>query len=175
LIETYSLLSLFCFLNPLSVVQYIMVHGSGLILNIFYVLFLAEKSCPAGWTMFRCSCYLLSTQAGSWDKGRQDCRDREAELVTIDSYEEQVFVSALNEKDTWLGLNDIETEGTWKWADGTALTVKYWFPGEPNNANGDPQYGEEDCGHLYHATKADGNWNDLRCNSILQWICEKMA
>ncbi|XP_026152064.1 CD209 antigen-like protein E [Mastacembelus armatus] len=134
-----------------------------------------KKSCPAGWTMFRCSCYLLSTQAGSWDKGRQDCRDREAELVTIDSYEEQVFVSALNKKDTWLGLNDIETEGTWKWADGTALTVKYWTMNQPDNGNGDPQYGEEDCGHFYHATKADGNWNDLRCNSILQWICEKMA
>uniref|UniRef100_A0A3Q3N681 C-type lectin domain-containing protein n=1 Tax=Mastacembelus armatus TaxID=205130 RepID=A0A3Q3N681_9TELE len=133
-----------------------------------------KKSCPAGWTMFRCSCYLLSTQSGSWDKGRQDCRDREAELVTIDSYEEQVFVSALNKKDTWLGLNDIETEGTWKWADGTALTVKYWFPGQPNNGNKDQRLGEEDCGHLYHAKKADENWNDLRCNSILQWICEKM-
>uniref|UniRef100_A0A3Q3N352 CD209 antigen-like protein A n=1 Tax=Mastacembelus armatus TaxID=205130 RepID=A0A3Q3N352_9TELE len=125
----------------------------------------SEKSCPAGWTMFRCSCYLLSTQAGSWDKGRQDCRDREAELVTIDSYEEQVFVSALNKKDTWLGLNDIETEGTWKWADGTALTVKYWIMNQPDNGNGDQRLGEEDY----------GNWNDLRCNSTLQWICEKMA
>uniref|UniRef100_G3PNN7 C-type lectin domain-containing protein n=1 Tax=Gasterosteus aculeatus TaxID=69293 RepID=G3PNN7_GASAC len=49
-----------------------------------------KKTCPEGWTMFRCSCYLLSTRDDSWENGRKDCGDQGADLVIIDSLEEQV-------------------------------------------------------------------------------------
>ncbi|KAG7240321.1 hypothetical protein INR49_027021 [Caranx melampygus] len=49
-----------------------------------------NKTCPSGWTNFRCSVYRFSTESGSWDKGREDCRGRGADLVVIDSPEEQV-------------------------------------------------------------------------------------
>ncbi|XP_013856144.1 C-type lectin domain family 4 member C, partial [Austrofundulus limnaeus] len=48
-----------------------------------------EKSCPAGWTVFFSSCYLFSTKSASWDKGREDCRARGADLVVINSLSEQ--------------------------------------------------------------------------------------
>ncbi|XP_037614104.1 C-type lectin domain family 4 member M-like [Sebastes umbrosus] len=48
-----------------------------------------EKSaCPAGWTI-RIACYFLSGETGSWDKGREDCRNRGADLLTINSAKEQ--------------------------------------------------------------------------------------
>ncbi|KAE8299767.1 C-type lectin domain family 4 member C Blood dendritic cell antigen 2 [Larimichthys crocea] len=50
-----------------------------------------KKTCPSQWIMFRCSCYFFSTVSDSWGKGRQDCRDTGADLVMIDSYEEQVM------------------------------------------------------------------------------------
>jgi len=52
--------------------------------------FCLEKTCPAGWSMFSCSCYLLSEMSDTWDKGRKDCKDKGADLVVIDSAEEQV-------------------------------------------------------------------------------------
>ncbi|XP_035995640.1 C-type lectin domain family 4 member C [Fundulus heteroclitus] len=82
-----------------------------------------KKTCPAGWRMSSSSCYLLSTNTGSWDKGREDCRNRGGDLVVIDNAEEQRFISTFTNKYTWIGLNDKETEGSWKWVDGTSLTL----------------------------------------------------
>ncbi|XP_077946980.1 CD209 antigen-like protein A [Gasterosteus aculeatus] len=82
-----------------------------------------KKTCPEGWTMFRCSCYLLSTRDGSWENGRKDCGDQGADLVIIDSLEEQKFLSKFTTSRSWFGLSDKDIEGTWKWIDGTPLTA----------------------------------------------------
>ncbi|XP_030614163.1 CD209 antigen-like protein E [Archocentrus centrarchus] len=125
-----------------------------------------RKTCPAGWRMFSCSCYRLSESSGSWDQSRKDCRDNGADLVVIESPEEQTFVSTITSEPTWIGLNDKEQEGAWKWVDGTRLTWSNWAQGEPNNA------GEEDCGHL--ESKEKRPWNDFRCTASMKWICEKI-
>ncbi|XP_042281482.1 CD209 antigen-like isoform X4 [Thunnus maccoyii] len=83
-----------------------------------------KKTCPAGWRMFRCSCYFLSSESGSWFTGRQDCREKGADLVVIDSTKEQTFLSTFTEVETWIGLTDRDEEGTWKWIDGTPLTLR---------------------------------------------------
>ncbi|XP_022596302.1 CD209 antigen-like protein E [Seriola dumerili] len=136
-----------------------------------------KKTCPAGWRMFNGSCYLLSTQSGSWEKGREDCRARGADLVVIDSLEEQTFLDefAAVEEFWWIGLTDRDKEGTWKWIDGTPLTQSYWCEKQPDNGGGDPQWGEEDCAHIYTSKDSDKNWNDRSCTASMKWICEKMA
>ncbi|KAM4562041.1 CD209 antigen-like protein C isoform 2-T2 [Fundulus diaphanus] len=125
------------------------------------------------WSMSSCSCYLLSTTTGSWDKGREDCRNRGGDLVVIDNPEEQRFISTFANKDAWIGLNDKETEGSWKWVDGTSLTLANWKQNQPDNGGGDPQWGEEDCAHLIKEWKS--SWNDRLCTISLFWICEKGA
>ncbi|XP_051815202.1 CD209 antigen-like protein A isoform X3 [Acanthochromis polyacanthus] len=131
-----------------------------------------NKTCPAGWSMFSCSCYLLSEKSGSWDEGRKDCEERGADLVVINSDEEQTFLSTLKKGHTWIGLNDRQTEGTWMWVDGTPLTQSYWGENQPDNDGGSKDYGEEDCAHLRNNEKA--RWNDISCTASLQWICEKL-
>ncbi|XP_076603711.1 CD209 antigen-like protein C [Chaetodon auriga] len=132
-----------------------------------------KKTCPAGWKLFGCACYFFSTKKNSWGKSRQDCRDKRADLVVIDSREEQEFLTRNIKKDTWIGLNDRDNEGTWKWTDDTSLTLKYWWTGQPDNGGGDPRWGEEDCVHFQPGTKSEESWNDRRCDDSLQWICEK--
>uniref|UniRef100_A0A669B7W2 CD209 antigen-like protein A n=1 Tax=Oreochromis niloticus TaxID=8128 RepID=A0A669B7W2_ORENI len=87
-------------------------------------LFNQKKTCPAGWSKFCCSCYLLSGRSGSWDSARKNCIDQGADLVVIDSPKEQNFIVSITQYKTWIGLSDIEQEGTWKWVDGTPLTLK---------------------------------------------------
>lgn len=35
-----------------------------------------------------------------------------------------MILSAIITEDAWIGLNDKEKEGTWKWIDGTPLTLR---------------------------------------------------
>ncbi|KAK1903543.1 C-type lectin domain family 4 member M [Dissostichus eleginoides] len=77
-----------------------------------------------GWRKFGCSCYLLSTEKASWEQSRDNCRARGADLVIVDSYEEQEFITSMIKEQTWIGLNDTNQEGTWKWVDGAPLTLK---------------------------------------------------
>ncbi|XP_041857228.1 C-type lectin domain family 10 member A-like isoform X1 [Melanotaenia boesemani] len=130
-----------------------------------------NKTCPAGWRMFSYSCYLLSTTSGSWYKGREACRSQGADLVVIDSDEKQTFFSTFTKKPTWIGLNDMETERTWRWVDGSPLNLTFWASEQPDNGNDDPKWDEEDCAHI--RTHDSTLWNDLSCADSLQWICEK--
>ncbi|KAK5621541.1 hypothetical protein CRENBAI_001595 [Crenichthys baileyi] len=120
--------------------------------------------------MFSCSCYYLSTSSGSWDEGREDCRNRGGDLLVIDSAEEQKYVSALTGKLVWIGLNDKDTEGSWKWVDGSSPSFTYWSKAQPDNGGGDSRWGEEDCVQI----SDQGLWNDRSCSASMQWICEKV-
>ncbi|KAM9335516.1 C-type lectin domain family 10 member A-like [Symphorus nematophorus] len=137
------------------------------------------KTCPIGWRMFSCSCYLLSSNLGTWDEGRTDCRNRGADLVVIDSHKEQMFLSAilseLTNKHAWIGLSDREKEGTWKWIDGTPKGPTYWAKDQPDNGGGDPRFPDEDCAYMYTSTSHYTLWNDVSCKLSLRWICENTA
>ncbi|XP_027880150.1 CD209 antigen-like protein A [Xiphophorus couchianus] len=105
-------------------------------------------------------------------KTREDCRNRGGDLVVINDDDEQNFLSAIINKETWIGLNDIETEGSWKWVDDTPLTqllTKYWSKKQPDNGGGDPLWGEEDCAQSLTYKV----WNDVKCSDSMQWIYEK--
>ncbi|XP_075960961.1 C-type lectin domain family 4 member E-like [Anarhichas minor] len=132
-----------------------------------------KKTCPEGWRRFSCSCYLLSTRSGSWEESRKDCRDKGADLVIIDSLQEQKFIKSIVTDRTWIGLSDRDEEGTWRWVDGTPLTEAYWEV-PPDNGGRNPWWGEEDCAEIVVGQKAERNWNDLRCDRSLHWICEKL-
>ncbi|CAJ1079043.1 CD209 antigen-like protein E [Xyrichtys novacula] len=132
-----------------------------------------KKQCPPGWTVFGCSCYFFSTQKKSWDDSRADCRDKGADLVIIESFTEQEFLTNNKKGDTWIGLSDRDDEGTWKWIDDTPLTQGFWWREQPDNGGGFPQNGEEDCAHLRADRSKADNWNDRRCDVTMLWICEK--
>ncbi|KAK6324625.1 hypothetical protein J4Q44_G00039670, partial [Coregonus suidteri] len=131
---------------------------------------LCEKTCCFdGWKKFDCSCYFLSTEEKTWEESRQDCLKRGADLVIINSKEEQEFICNLKKR-VWIGLTDRETEGTWKWVDGTTLTTEYWYDKQPDNAG---PTGDEDCAEIYKYWRPLKAWNDISCDSKLNWICEK--
>ncbi|XP_051259628.1 CD209 antigen-like protein E [Dicentrarchus labrax] len=131
------------------------------------------KTCPEGWKMFNNTCYLLSNESGTWDKAREDCRNRGADLVVINSDEEETLLSKFIPYRAWIGLTDREEEGTWKWIDGTPLTLTYWARNQPDNGGGSSKWGEEDCAHI--STEDFNHWNDRSCEDSVQWICEKTA
>ncbi|KAL2097667.1 hypothetical protein ACEWY4_006874 [Coilia grayii] len=119
-----------------------------------------------GWRYFSSHLYYVSAVNKSWHDARQDCRTRGADLVIINSQEEQEFVSSIN-KEAWIGLSDINTEGEWRWVDGSPLITKFWAKDQPNSYKG-----EQDCVKLWLTPPLE-NWNDEKCSIIHTWICEK--
>uniref|UniRef100_A0A8C7SL51 C-type lectin domain-containing protein n=1 Tax=Oncorhynchus mykiss TaxID=8022 RepID=A0A8C7SL51_ONCMY len=73
-----------------------------------------EQTCPEGWQKFESSWYFLSTETKTWKESREDCLERGADLVMINSDKEQTFLFNLKKR-VWIGLTDSVKEGTWKW------------------------------------------------------------
>uniref|UniRef100_A0A8C7H2D1 C-type lectin domain family 4 member E-like n=1 Tax=Oncorhynchus kisutch TaxID=8019 RepID=A0A8C7H2D1_ONCKI len=132
-------------------------------------LFVMGQYCQEGWRYFDSSLYFLSTEKKTWEESRQDCLERGADLVIINSREEQTFLFNLHLR-AWIGLNDSVTEETWKWVDGTTLTTGYWSAGQPDDN------GQEDCVEIYYGQDDPvKTWNDENCHKYHDWICEKVV
>ncbi|CAL8399179.1 unnamed protein product [Arctogadus glacialis] len=120
--------------------------------------------CLAGWQPHGASCYFLSAEKKSWNASRQDCQDKDADLVVIHSEEEQNFINNFCWS-VWIGLHDMESESEWKWVDGSPMKLSLWHPGEPNNV------GNEDCAELMPESKT---WNDIPCSWERHWVCKSV-
>ncbi|KAM8773189.1 uncharacterized protein AB9X84_014534 [Acanthopagrus schlegelii] len=114
---------------------------------------------------FRGSFYYVSSTKKTWQQSRDDCLQKGADLMIINSKEEQDFANQFK-KYMWIGLTDSQREGTWKWVDGTLLTKSYWTSGEPNGGT------HENCGDIKNYDAAN-SWNDESCSHSLYWVCEK--
>uniref|UniRef100_A0A8C2YJB6 CD209 antigen-like protein E n=1 Tax=Chinchilla lanigera TaxID=34839 RepID=A0A8C2YJB6_CHILA len=127
------------------------------------------RPCSWDWTFFQGKCYFFSKSQRNWHDSVTACKEAGAQLVIVESAEEQSFLQQTSKSKgvTWMGLSDLNKEGTWHWVDGSPLSSSlgnYWNTGEPNNI------GEEDCAEF----KNDG-WNDGRCENSNFWICKKTA
>ncbi|TWW59492.1 CD209 antigen-like protein D DC-SIGN-related protein 3 [Takifugu flavidus] len=118
-----------------------------------------------GWVYFSGSLYQVSSTKKTWDQSRSDCRQKGADLLIINSEEEQAFANRF-QKYMWIGLTDVTNEGSWKWVDGTAMSTSYWSSKEPNGGK------DENCGDIKNFN-AEKSWNDESCSLSLFWICEK--
>ncbi|XP_041036068.1 C-type lectin domain family 17, member A-like [Carcharodon carcharias] len=124
----------------------------------------SESLCPSGWKIHNQHCYRFSTDTVNWDSAKQQCESQTSHLIIINTEQEQNSLEN-NPGDYWIGLTDRESEGNWKWVDGTPVSFTRWDQGEPNNWNG-----HENC-----AIIRSGCWNDFRCTRYYRFICEKRA
>ncbi|XP_036394585.1 C-type lectin domain family 4 member M [Megalops cyprinoides] len=83
--------------------------------------------CPGGWILFQSKCYNFasggSAQWKIWSNSRTACTNAGADLVIIDSQEEQGFINTnvINYDDQWHGywIGLRKNQGTWRWLNGT--------------------------------------------------------
>uniref|UniRef100_A0A3B1IIW4 C-type lectin domain-containing protein n=1 Tax=Astyanax mexicanus TaxID=7994 RepID=A0A3B1IIW4_ASTMX len=149
--------------------------GEGLILLFGFVRreYLVELSCEGeklyaclihNCPVFNTSLYYVSTEWKSWTESRDNCRQRGADLVIINSKEEQEFIKKLNNNKVWIGLN--KSEGVWKWVDGSELITGFWYSGEPSNYR-------DDCVITGYVSDTNKNWFQYSCSTPYFGICER--
>ncbi|XP_062411185.1 CD209 antigen-like protein C [Sardina pilchardus] len=135
-----------------------------------------EAGSAHGWKYFSSSFYFISSERRTWKESRHNCKERSADLVVINSREEQNFVVDFGRKMgyiLWMGATDHDREGFWQWVDGTLVITGYWMNNRPENG----LMGEdEDCITLQPAKYNPlQTWADVSCDLKLHWICEKVA
>ncbi|XP_059209951.1 CD209 antigen-like [Centropristis striata] len=139
------------------------------------------RHCLPGWIFMESLCYYFpfsdAISRRGWQEAREFCMKQGGDLAVVDSREKhlaisqlinsfQVSIRSISQSGYWIGLRDVEEEGTWKWHDGTRLTEGYWNDGEPNDQGG------EDCAATYPRNNPFKAWNDAPCTHGLKWICQ---
>ncbi|KAJ3609642.1 hypothetical protein NHX12_024158, partial [Muraenolepis orangiensis] len=135
----------------------------------------APVLCPEGWLVFQGRCYLVSKQTANWASGQQHCQGEGGHLAVIRTPEDQGFLWDQLPRGHWnaywIGLSDEDTEGHWKWVDGTPLIGGFWAEGEPNNDI------DEDCGYMVKTTVTERvairSWVDAPCTAFWPFICQR--
>uniref|UniRef100_A0A8C1PNU7 C-type lectin domain-containing protein n=1 Tax=Cyprinus carpio TaxID=7962 RepID=A0A8C1PNU7_CYPCA len=119
------------------------------------------------WYEFGEFCYKPFEEKKTWHK---DCLARGADLLSIHSPEEEIFLSSFSKgKTTWIGLSVNPVEGGYHWSDGTPVSHTNWGHGEPNNHNG-----RENCVEMVTTENGTSWWNDLNCDRKLSWCPSPM-
>ena len=95
--------------------------------------------------------------------------------MKIDSSEENNFIKTTFLADGasyWIGLTDEETEGIWKWSDGSILAgFQKWHESQPSGKT------LKNCGGIrmgsFLLRNYDAEWHDNECEDRRGYICEK--
>ncbi|XP_073340778.1 asialoglycoprotein receptor 2-like [Pagrus major] len=136
------------------------------------------KPCLDHWVQFQTNCYFFlesgySSKWETWHGSREKCREKNADLVVIESQEEQEFINnhtkAYDDEwhGYWIGLSRKDMTDGWKWVDGSNVTMTYWKTREAG-------YSRACALTLPHAAPL-ANWNKAGCNMGNRWICETRA
>ena len=125
----------------------------------------------AGWKRRDSCCYKAFNERRTFQAAEDRCLTFRGHLASVHSQDEMQFIHDQVVRDisdhVWLGGSDRETEGTWKWTDGSAWNYTDWLKGEPNDYH---RVADEDCLELWYNVlkqyrpKTKG-WNDLGCSS----------
>jgi len=129
-----------------------------------------DDVCPCERLRYDRSLYLFCTAPRTWDEARRSCDGFGWGLVGLGGEAENDFVgrAAWDRANSywWIGLNDLDEEGSFRWAaTGEVATFTSFADGEPNDAAPG-----EDCVSTDYASF--GGWNDYPCSNELPYVCE---
>ncbi|XP_076808832.1 hepatic lectin-like [Clavelina lepadiformis] len=117
--------------------------------------------------------YMVTETRQSWQQSRDICRNKGGDLAVNgmrDLTMRRVIIASLftGLKSVWIGLNDIDQEGRFRWVEGQSLISAEagWLPGEPSN--------DGHCVELNYVNPAY-KINDRPCNAQFSALCEKPA
>ncbi|XP_055995966.1 macrophage mannose receptor 1-like isoform X2 [Ostrea edulis] len=117
------------------------------------------------------NCYQFFDKQLDWMDAREICQNNGGDLASIESREEQFYVSGkihnMNSVALWIGINDRAGEGRFSWTDNSPVAYLHWGNGEPNDYRH-----REDCAAIFTTTS---NWNDYPCSNRNGFICKKQS
>ena len=123
-----------------------------------YMLSSLTAQCLPGWLHYSGSCYLLVNSEQTWDSSEVNCLRYGSHLVDIQEYDEQQFLyQYITESGKyWIGLNDLNTEGTFVWTSAAPTSYEEW-----RSVYTYQDTAGQDCVAIYGSTN---NWHTDICS-----------
>uniref|UniRef100_A0A8C9SEV3 C-type lectin domain-containing protein n=1 Tax=Scleropages formosus TaxID=113540 RepID=A0A8C9SEV3_SCLFO len=137
---------------------------------------MSVQVCPRGWNSFNSRCYYISAEKKSWADSQLFCRERGTNLVIIDSSEKQVETEKSraqtpNPPESNTHSNVICNLTSVQFFIFISVAHRTWCSGQPDNHRQ-----RENCVETrLLEPEPHKRWNDLSCDSVLRWICEKKS
>ncbi|MEO8698840.1 MAG: C-type lectin domain-containing protein [Kofleriaceae bacterium] len=103
------------------------------------------------------SCFVFFGQTTTYAAAKLACESIDAHLAVLTTAALDTAAEAfVGTNDTWIGLDDLATEATFVWVDGTPLAFANFHAGEPNDSGG------EDCA-VIAGLRTGKQWDDRPC------------
>jgi len=139
------------------------------------------EACGDDWEKNGDHCYFWGTDKKNWTEAEDFCQREGGHLASVTSNATRDFVlegmNRTGQNNSYIGGNDIEQEGTWKWTDCSPWGTTFWaVPKEPNGQ------GRENCLQqilkwTYNGANGlkgyDHKWNDMPCSDKMGFVCSK--
>ncbi|XP_066264147.1 uncharacterized protein [Branchiostoma lanceolatum] len=131
--------------------------------------------CRSGWKQHGDHCYQITGDeyTKTWSTAKIICDDGGILAMPKDQATNDFLVNMIRETSTetgtWIGLDDLQSVGTYVWDDGTPLSYTNWAPGEPST-------GHERCVMYFSGATRDDQkykWNDSSCDTKAMFICQQ--
>jgi len=122
-------------------------------------------SCNPGYTNEEGTCYKYHPDKQTWDGALFQSAKENSTLISLHKTSEEAFVQKLVPTGKtgliWTGMNDLITEGTYTWTDGSSVEYTSWKVDEPTGA-------KEDCVGI--EVSSYGTMSDAPCTEPHNYI-----
>ncbi|KAK7496493.1 hypothetical protein BaRGS_00012145 [Batillaria attramentaria] len=125
------------------------------------------------WKRYGDNCYYVADVSGNgaatWRQARSACRDQGADLASVTSIQENMFILKMaqrtSQQSIWIGLSELQSDaGFYGWSDGSSVSFINW-DSRPDDAGG-----EEACAEMLVRS---GKWNDNHCALSQGYVCKR--
>ncbi|XP_020011740.1 C-type lectin domain family 2 member F-like [Castor canadensis] len=114
-----------------------------------------ERTCPQGWIQVNKNCFFHSEHETTWLNGNETCKVYFTSLAYINNeIEMDTLMESMSYPSYWIGLNKLNPQKIWKWANGNLFNN--WYAVEEGG----------DCAFLH-----EKGINSTNCDEIKGYIC----
>ncbi|NWR94087.1 MRC1 protein, partial [Furnarius figulus] len=129
-----------------------------------------DPTCLKGWKRHGFYCYLVGHTSVTFSEAKKTCERSSGYLTSIGDRYEQAYLTSLtglsSDKYFWIGLSDMEEQGSFKWVTGEDVLYTNWNAAMPGNEAG--------CVAL-RTGNAAGLWDVQNCEVKAKFLCKKLA